>query len=469
MPIESHPLSRPLHPPTRGATRSATSPGPKALPANRPESAEPGGGPVLAWGRDPVFRRTVADVAQAAERPLRFHESGAPPLWGPLDSLVIEAECVPELLAHLGREPGRPGPGPAVVVAGREHGADPWQAASELARWWAAPSVVVLPRGRGWLADRLAAREEAPATMPRIGVVGISGGIGTSSVCLWLADRLLDRGEPVVVVDAVPSSIGLDSCVSPTPAPGLRWAEVARLPRTPDPAALLRSLPAAQGLPILTAGDELLPGASAPASGPPLSLLERAPSPAPDGGSPPASGAEAPVAPWDLATLLSREASAIVDLGSAAELAPAGPSEGRWLSRCSALVVLVPFTLRGLRRGRELLRRWSPLLPLIPVGVGPRYLDVTDADVARSLGAEPLTSIPHAPSVCEAYECGRLLEAGRRRLLRRPVERIAAEVLSVAPRGAAAARQESPGPGGGVPGTRGGLQDEAGGAPCWAG
>jgi hypothetical protein len=412
--------------------------------AGRPEPAGPGPaparpgwgpGPVIAWGRDRDFLRIVADVAHAADRPLRVHSGGGPPLRGPLDTVVVEAESVPELMSHLEGDAARPAAGP-MVVAGRDGGSDPWAAASELSRRWGPPAVVVLPQGRAWLADRLALREEPPAPWPRIGVVGVSGGIGTSALALWLGGRLRGRGDSVVVVDAVPASVGLDACIAPRPMRGLRWEDLAGLPGLPEGAALLESLPAPHGLPVLTAGSPPRAAGLGRAAAPGRHAGEA--SGGADGDHPtPASGAPAPAfpeaagtRPWEIATAFGGEAMAVIDLGSAAGMMASGEAEGRWLSRCSALVLLVPFTLRGLSQAREVRRRWAPLMPLVPVGVGPRFCDVTDAEAARVLGERLHAVIPHLPSVYAAYEAGHLLEEGQHRALRRPLEDLADAVLA---------------------------------------
>ncbi|WP_129656553.1 hypothetical protein [Rothia halotolerans] len=386
---------------------------------------------MVAWGRDRDFLRVVADVAAAADRPLRVHSGGGAPLWGPLDTVIVEAESVPDLMSHLEGEAARPAAGP-VVVAGRDGGSDPWAAASELSRRWGPPAVVVLPQGRAWLADRLALREEAPAARPRIGVVGASGGIGTSALALWLGGRLRGRGNEVVVVDAVPASVGLDACIAPRPLPGLRWEDLVGLPGLPEGAALLGTLPAAHGLPVLTSGS------SSTAAEPGKDGTQ---APEVTGGDlpPSASGALAPAPslpgaagtrPWDIATAFGGEAMTVIDLGTAAGMLAPGDAEGRWLSRCSAVVLLVPFTRRGLSQAREVRRRWAPLMPLVPVGVGPRFCDVTDAEAARILGERLHAVIPHLPSVYAAYEAGHLLEEGQHRALRRPLEDLADAVLA---------------------------------------
>ena len=415
---------------TGGGRAESAGPGPS--PAREPGW---GPGPVVAWGRDRDFLRVVADVAHAADRPLRVHSSGGAPLWGPLDTVVVEAESVPDLMSHLEADAARPDTGP-VVVAGRDGGSDPWAAASELSRRWGPPAVVVLPQGRAWLADRLALREEAPAPWPRIGVVGASGGIGTSSLALWLGGRLRGRGESVVVVDAVPASVGLDTCIAPRPMRGLRWEDLAGLSGLPDGAALLESLPAAHGLPVLTSGSP--PTAAEPGSAAETGEEGRQSPAATDGGPPSAaSGAHAPALPeaagarpWDIATAFGSEAMAVIDLGTGAGMLASGGAEGRWLSRCSALVFLVPFTLRGLSQAREVRRRWAPLMPLVPVGVGPRFCDVTDAEAARILGERLHAVIPHLPSVYAAYEAGHLLEEGQHRVLRRPLDDLTDAVLA---------------------------------------
>lgn len=462
-------------------TTSAQRRGPQALgqvlgPGFDLESAEdlgpePGQGTVIAWGTRRSFRGMAEDIARAVRRAFRWVEAVPPGGRGeraggvvngavdggaaaeaggafrcgpgepegrggaPLglaqvlegaretDVLLLEADAVP---ARAGAAPGLRGGQAAreagaseevmVYVLGFPQGADPWEAAERLRRILgpeaAQPVPVQMPQGRGWLADRLAMVGAAVPRHPRFGVLGASGGSGTSTVALWLAARLIENGRQAAVIDVAPGSAGLDAWVSPEPAPGLRWQEIAAMPALPEPGQLAAGLPAPRGLPVLTS-----------------TLHEDRP-----GG-----GREAAVI-----RALASEAVQVVDLGRIAESAPAEVTSGeRLLGWCSAAVLLVPFTLRGICQARRWLRAQPQSLPVVPVGVGPRLCDLSDAELGEAIGRPLAAVIPPHRSVPLAAEEGRLLEASYHRALRRPTARLAEAVLEAVPGGVVG--------GGGVP------------------
>ncbi|MBE8527661.1 hypothetical protein ILP97_61125, partial [Amycolatopsis sp. H6(2020)] len=135
---------------------------------------------------------------------------------------------------------------------------------------------------------------------------------------------------------------------------------------------------------------------------------------------------------WSVVDALGTVALPVIDLGSAAAMVPPGGLETQWVSRCSVLVLLVPFTLRGICQAQSAMRRWAPVLPIVPVGAGPRVCDVSDAEVAEILGAPLAAVLPHVPAVYAAYDDGALLEVSRRRGLRRPVAAVADAALAAA-------------------------------------
>lgn len=371
-----------------------------AEPAHRaPES----GRGVLVWGSSPGFLGIAEDVARAARMSLRTADAEHPPLCGPEDVLLVQADDVPGLNELLTGPAAPPEPRRPAVIAGISGGADPWAAAHRIGAVWRQPDVVLLPQGRAWLADHLAQEGATEPGHPRIGVLGASGGIGASALSLWLAARLREDGREPVVVDAVAASIGLDSCLSARSLDGLRWQQLEALPRRPEPTRLLASLPAPQGIPVLTA-DPAHPGFGT----------------RPDAGR------------WSVVDALGTVALPVIDLGSAAAMVPPGGLETQWVSRCSVLVLLVPFTLRGICQAQSAMRRWAPVLPIVPVGAGPRVCDVSDAEVAEILGAPLAAVLPHVPAVYAAYDDGALLEVSRRRGLRRPVAAVADAALAAA-------------------------------------
>ncbi|WP_165168270.1 hypothetical protein [Rothia uropygialis] len=349
---------------------------------------------LVAWGDRRIFMRITEDVARAADISLRRVGPSENPLVGPLDAMVMEAE---QALRFSGRSErdlsSSPGPQGPVVVAGFDRGEDPWDAARKIARFWRQPDVVMLPQGRAWLADRLASAQRTDRQYPTIGLLGTCGGIGTSTTSLWIGSRLLEDGDSPIIVDAVPGSTALEACVTPDPLRGLRWQDLRRLPKRPDPAGIVATVPSPHGLPILS-GD-------------------------PDG---PDEGGVSDAELWETVEDLAQEAVPVVDLGAV----PLSWSylETTAVLRCSALLLLVPFTLRGLCQAKAACQRWSGLVPIVPVGTGPRWCDVSDSDVAQAIGMPLATAIPHVIAVHDASESGHLLEIAYKRPLRRTLGEI---------------------------------------------
>lgn len=364
-------------------------------PDTSPSGKEPRA--LVAWGERRSFARITEDVARAAEIGLRRVEAGQMPLVGPRDTVIVEAE---QALALSHRSDpvlaATTIPRGALIVAGFSGGEDPWEAARHLSRFWDHPEVVVLPQGRAWLADRLAAAPRTTRRNPTFGVVGASGGIGVSTTTLWIAARLLEDGDSPIVVDAVPGSVALESCVCPENLTGLRWEDIGRLPRRPEPTQIMATVPCPHGVPILS-GDPALHDV------------------------PEAPGADI----WATVDDLSHEAVPVVDLGTV-PMSWSEPEKSPIL-QCSVLVLLVPFTLRGLCNAQSACLRWAEVVPIVPIGTGPRWCDVSDADVARAIGMPLAGVLPHVIAVHEAYESGRLLEIS----YKRPIRRSLGEIVDV--------------------------------------
>ena len=277
-------------------------------------------GALLAWGDRRSFLRVTEDVARAVGTGLRRVPENGRPIIGPRDALVMEAEQAEDPVrcpdAYLRSTPGPRGP---AIVCGFAGGSDPWAAARRLAAFWHQPDVVILPQGRGWLADRIAGSPGAEHTHPTIGVLGVCGGVGTTTTALWVASRLLEDGKPPIVVDAVPGSTALESCVAGEPMSGLRWEDIARLPYRPEAAHIVSAVPAPHGLPILSSD----PDTTGQIQGSGTTL-------------------------WATIDALSHEAMPVVDLGAIPLTWSTMNSTS--VARCSALLLLVPFTLRGCAR-----------------------------------------------------------------------------------------------------------------------
>lgn len=97
-----------------------------------------------------------------------------------------------------------------------------------LCEWSAAlgAAVIVLPEGVRWLAAALAGSREGP-TGRVVGLVGGSGGVGTSTMAAGLAWSASRQGVRTALVDLDPRGGGLDVLLGLEEAPGWRWPALA--------------------------------------------------------------------------------------------------------------------------------------------------------------------------------------------------------------------------------------------------
>ena len=87
-----------------------------------------------------------------------------------------------------------------------------------------------------------------------VGVVGASGGVGTSCLACALAVRSALAGDLVGCADATPGGGGIDALFDAESRPGARWPDLAQARGRVDGAALVRHLPAAAaGVRVLSA------------------------------------------------------------------------------------------------------------------------------------------------------------------------------------------------------------------------
>lgn len=145
-----------------------------------------------------------------------------------------------------------------------------------------------------------------------IGVLGASGGLGTSTLAVAMASRAARRGWPVAVVDGHLARGGLDVTACLEHLPGLRWSDLVAAEGPLDGPRLLPSLPSAGGLAVLSAG---------PADAVPVPL---------------------PVVEEVVRALAGCCRVLVVDLPASRE------ALAQWLAVCSALVVVVGLSPRGL-------------------------------------------------------------------------------------------------------------------------
>ena len=87
-----------------------------------------------------------------------------------------------------------------------------------------------------------------------VGVVGVHGGAGASTVAAWLA-RTLEGRLRVALVDADQCSAGADRLLALDGQAGVRWADLRSDSGVLVPGRLLNSLPSERGLAVLSADD----------------------------------------------------------------------------------------------------------------------------------------------------------------------------------------------------------------------
>lgn len=155
-----------------------------------------------------------------------------------------------------------------------------------------------------------------------LGVLGASGGVGSSSLATALAVRAAAAHRQVALVDAHPWCGGLDVFAGLDHQPGLRWADLREVRGDVDPFRLVAELPGdSSGLHCLSWGTHP-PGESPPGPDPVLSAVRSAVDVVVVDLPRPAAGADRHLAWWaachDVILLV---ADSVVGVGSAVVLA----------------------------------------------------------------------------------------------------------------------------------------------------
>jgi len=104
---------------------------------------------------------------------------------------------------------------------------EPWRDAVAIG----AEHVIVLPEAARWLGDRLGSVSEGPCRNGVvIGVTGVVGGVGASTLACAMALAARRAGRSVLLVDGDPRGGGLDLVLGAESLPGARWDDVTGAP-----------------------------------------------------------------------------------------------------------------------------------------------------------------------------------------------------------------------------------------------
>ncbi|MBG6184213.1 secretion/DNA translocation related CpaE-like protein [Arthrobacter sp. CAN_A214] len=240
--------------------------------------------------------------------------------------------------------------------------------------------VAILPQGAGWLAEYLGRLQNPAGLGSIVGIMGSVGGAGASTLSCWLADCAGADGLAAVLVDGDPSGGGLDLAFGGERTPGVRWADLAEVQGSLNPAQLGSALPSAGHFPFLS-------------HGPPHPEPARTPSPS------------STVAVLDAARQIFNVV--FIDLGAA--------GYDSLLGFCDRVVLVVPARLRAVSAALAAQSRLEPL-PVHPVVGGPLAYGFDTQSIADALGAGgDLDLLPRMRGVGAAEAAGRVLEIGRRR------------------------------------------------------
>lgn len=205
-----------------------------------------------------------------------------------------------------------------------------------------------------------------------IGVVGASGGVGTSTLACAVAHAALRRAASAVLVDGVSGRGGLDVTCCCEHAPGYRWGDLVDVSGAVDGDRLLGRLPHDEALPVLACR----------------------------GPVPPAGGVR------DVLTSLTRTCEAVVlDVPPVGALVP--------IAVCDAVVVLTGLGPRQLADAEAVVRALEGQAPVAGlVTRGRRRVDEVSEAVAVHLDLPLVGHVPDDPRILADEGRGR--SPGRR-------------------------------------------------------
>ncbi len=162
--------------------------------------------------------------------------------WRDATLVVAGADSAAEL---AGCSPPRR---PDVILVSAEPAGDVYRQAVDIG----AQDVAVLPADQTRLVERMAAAAEPNARAKTVGVIGGRGGAGASVLSAVLARSAAARGIRTLLVDGDPLGGGIDLVLGAEGAPGARWSDYYDRRGRLSSTALHDSLPAHNGLAVLS-------------------------------------------------------------------------------------------------------------------------------------------------------------------------------------------------------------------------
>ncbi|MHA7154099.1 septum site-determining protein Ssd [Arthrobacter sp. TMN-50] len=267
-----------------------------------------------------------------------------------------------------------------------------WEVAARLH----ATRVAILPAAGDWLAERFARLRTAGSRGHILGLIGGSGGVGTSSLGCWLALAAARSGRSTLLIDGDCAGGGLHLALPETHS-GVRWADLGEISGTLNPDQLSAALPTVRGFAVLSMGGSPTREPSIVASSAVHSVLAAARS------------------VFDLT---------LIDL-------PAGwPWGGPLLPFCDEAILLVPGRTRPITAARSAAEHLQSL-PISVIARGSLGPGLDPHRVAELVGQPLIGYLPHLRGVPEAEREGRLLTVGGHRAIRR----LTAQTLATVPAG----------------------------------
>ncbi|GAA2172754.1 CpaE-like family protein [Arthrobacter parietis] len=270
--------------------------------------------------------------------------------------------------------------GCAVIVVGLDSDeAAAWTAASRCN----ADRVAILPQAAGWLAEHLGMLQRVRDAGTVVGVLGAVGGVGASTISVWLAASAASRELHPLLVDGDPFGGGLELSLGGESVPGVRWPDLGEVRGTLNPEQLIHALPSLGGFSLLSMGTEPpAPGILASSAVPPIMEAAR--------------GA------FNLTVV---------------DVARGWSADGSLLPYCDSVLIVVPGRVRAISAARALVAQLQPL-PVRALVRGPLGPDLDPDRVADAIGVPNAGYLPYLRAAVGSENQGRVLDLARHRAVR---------------------------------------------------